>query len=181
MTIFAPSSYQELQQMLHDCLEITDGPSAIRWSKTAAPSVDDDEVGSGLAGRCVRAAEHPETGVCLVGVGKMLANAVAAADLLAAEGIEVTVWDPRCVKPLDPALIADAARHEAVISIEDGFVAGGIGSTLAAALEEEGSPAAVRLLGVPDRYLAHGKPDQILADLGLGADGIAATARSLLA
>jgi 1-deoxy-D-xylulose-5-phosphate synthase len=118
--------------------------------------------------------------VCLIGVGKMLANALAAADLLAADGIDATVWDPRCVKPLDPALLADAADHAAVVVVEDGFVAGGIGSSVADALRDRGSATAVRALGVPDRYLAHGKPDQILADLGLGADGIAQTARELL-
>ena len=49
MTLFAPSSYQELGVMLHDALDLCTGPATIRWSKTAAPSVPDDEVGSGLS------------------------------------------------------------------------------------------------------------------------------------
>jgi 1-deoxy-D-xylulose-5-phosphate synthase len=181
MTIFAPSSYQELQQMLHDALDITDGPSAIRWSKTAAPSVDDDQVGHGLEARLVRAANDPAGAVCLVGVGKMLAAVSEAAEVLAAEGIDVTVWDPRCVKPFDEALVADAVQHRAVVTIEDGFAAGGIGSSLARQLRERESSAEVVVLGVPERFIPQGKPDQILADLGLDAAGVAAAARTALA
>ncbi len=90
--------------MLHDALDLCTGPATIRWSKTAAPSVADDEVGSGLSGRKVRDGRD----VCILAVGKMLAAAQAAADALAAEGIEATVWDVRVV-PLDPEMLADAA------------------------------------------------------------------------
>src|SRR4051794_28293890 len=74
MTMFAPSSYQELGQMLRDALDLQDGPVAIRWSKTAAPSVGEDEVGHGLAGRKVRDGNE----VCILAVGKMLEAATAA-------------------------------------------------------------------------------------------------------
>ncbi|MGI8937327.1 MAG: 1-deoxy-D-xylulose-5-phosphate synthase [Iamia sp.] len=182
MTIFAPSSYQELQQMLHDALEITSGPVAIRWSKTAAPHVSEAEVGSGLTGRKVATG----TEVCLVGVGKMLPACIEAAEALEGEGVSCTVWDPRVVHPLDPALVINAAGHPVVVSAEDGFRAGGIGAALAdqvaeASLERpaEARPA-VRVLGVPTEYLDQGKPDAILASLGLDAAGIAAEARRAL-
>ncbi len=178
MTVLAPSSYQELQQMLHDALDITSGPVAIRFPKTPAPSVDDAEVGSGLAARRVR----PGSDVCIIGVGKMLAAAEGAAETLEAEGVSVTVWDPRCVHPLDPALLDDAARHPALVTVEDGLVEGGIGSSIAEALtgRHEASPR-LRLLGLPTRFLAHGKADVILGELGLDADGVARSARELLA
>ncbi len=181
MTVFAPSSYQELQVMLHDCLDITSGPSAIRWPKTPAPSVGEDQVGHGLSGRRARVG----TDVCLIGVGKMLATAEGAALKLEAGGISATVWDPRVVKPLDPAMLDDAARFDLVVTVEDGYVDGGIGSQVAAALSDRavttGRHPLVRVLGVPVRYLAHGKPDAILADLGLDADGVAAEVRRCLA
>ncbi|MGV3757915.1 MAG: 1-deoxy-D-xylulose-5-phosphate synthase, partial [Actinomycetota bacterium] len=124
MTLFAPSSYQELGQMLHDALELcTDGPSAIRWSKTAAPSVGPDEVGSGLSARKARAGRD----VCILAVGKLLAAAQQAAEALADEGIEATVWDVRVV-PLDPEMLADAAQHPVVITAEDGIRDGGVGA-----------------------------------------------------
>ena len=72
--------------------------------------------------------------VCLVGVGKMLGTCLEAAELLEAEGVAATVWDPRVVKPLDPALVADAAEHPLVVTVEDGLVDGGAGSALAAAV-----------------------------------------------
>jgi 1-deoxy-D-xylulose-5-phosphate synthase len=178
MRVLAPSSYQELQQMLHDALDVTEGPVAIRWPKTAARAVDPDEVGEGFAARRVRSGGD----VCLVGVGKMLGPALDAAELLAADGIEATVWDPRCAHPLDEALLDDAASHPAVVTIEDGLLAGGIGSNLADALRERcaGKGPAVKVLGVPVAYVPQGKPDDILASLGLDAQGIATATRTLL-
>ncbi len=173
MTIFCPSSYQELQQMMLDAYTITDGPVCIRWPKTAAPSVSDDQVGHGLGARL----ERRGTDVCLIGVGKMLAAAQQAADLLAADGLSVTVWDPRVVKPLDPEMLADAARHKLVVSIEDGLRDGGIGSSIATTLET----TEVRVLGVPTAYLPQGKADDILATLGLDGPGVAASVRAALA
>jgi len=178
MTLFAPSSYQELGQMLHDALDLCDGPATIRWSKTAAPSVDDSEVGSGLRGRKVRDGRD----LCILAVGKLLTAATAAADALAAEGIEATVWDVRVV-PLDPEMIADAAAHPLVITAEDGIRDGGVGSLIADAVSRgaELGGTRVRVLGVPTRFIDHAKPDAIMAQLGLDAAGIAAEARSQVA
>jgi 1-deoxy-D-xylulose-5-phosphate synthase len=177
MTIFAPSSYQELQVMLSDAVELcTDGPAAIRWPKTAAPAVPEHEVGHGLSARRVRAGDD----VCIVGVGKMLAAASEAAEALAAQGLSVTVWDPRVVCPLDPLMIEDAARHRLVVTAEDGFRDGGIGAAVRDAVEATGGPARVRVLGVPTVYVPHGPPDVILARFGLDAAGIVAEVRSAL-
>jgi len=180
MTVLAPSSYQEIQQMLHDALEITTGPVAMRWSKTAAPSVPEDEVGHGLKGRKVKEGSD----VCLLAVGKMLANALEAAELLEADGISTTVWDVRCVKPLDEDMLDHAAGHRVVVTMEDGWREGGAGSCVAERLllAERGGPVPViRVLGVPNEYIPQGVPDQILADCGLDPAGIAATARDALA
>ncbi len=170
MTLFAPSNYAEVGQMLHDALDLcTDGPAAIRFAKTMPPG-DDDGCGSGLSGRKVRAGSE----ICLIGVGKMLAAARAAADRLAEEGLEVTVWDPRVVKPLDPEMLADAAGHRLVVTVEDGLRDGGIGASVADSLSKLApvDGPQVRVLGVPSVYLAQGKPDTILSRLGLDADGV---------
>jgi len=178
MTLFAPSSYQELGVMLHDALELCSGPATIRWSKTAAPSVPDDEVGSGLSARKVRAGHD----VCILAVGKLLGAARAAAEVLAAEGIEATVWDVRVV-PLDPEMLADAADHPVVITAEDGVREGGVGSMIADAISRRSvvRPPQVRVLGTPIEYIPHGKPDAILAELGLDASGLTTEARTLVA
>lgn len=159
--------------MLLDAYELPDGPSCIRWPKTAAPSVSDDEVGRGLSGRRVRAG----SGVCLIGVGKLLASAEEAADLLLADGIEATVWDPRVVKPLDPVMLADAAEHDLVVSIEDGLRDGGVGSRIA---DELGRTTRVEVLGVPTEYFEHDNPEAILSRLGLDGEGVARAVRDLI-
>ncbi len=174
MTIFCPSSYQEIGQMMTDAMDITDGPVCIRWPKTAAPSVHESLVGTGLRGRKVRHGNR----VCLIGIGKMLAAAEEAADLLTADGISATVWDPRVVKPLPPEMLEDAAEHELVVSIEDGLRHGGIGNMIADAVRKPGTQ--VRVLGVPSEYIPQANADVILARLGLDGAGIADEVRSLL-
>ena len=182
MTILAPSSYQELGQMLRDALEITTGPVCIRWPKTAARVVPEDEVGCGIAARQVRAGAD----LCILSVGKMLDAAEAAADALVADGLSTTIWDVRAVKPLDAAMIADAAQHPLVLTVEDGVREGGAGaamadaiSTLALDLGRVGPP--VRVLGTPVAFIPHGKPDEILSTLGLDGAGVATEARRLVA
>jgi 1-deoxy-D-xylulose-5-phosphate synthase len=178
MTIFCPSSYEEIGVMLHDALDLTDGPSMLRWPKTPAPSVGPDEVGTGLRGRRIRHGGD----VCLIGVGKMVAAATEAAELLADQGIEATVWDPRIALPVPTEVIDDAAAHPAVVTIEDGFRDGGIGSMLADILHERelGRCPPVRVLGVPREFIPFGKADAILSRLGLDGPGVAAATRELL-
>jgi 1-deoxy-D-xylulose-5-phosphate synthase len=178
MTLFAPSSYQELGVMLHDALDLCTGPAALRWSKTAAPSVEPHEVGSGLKGRKVRAGRD----ICILAVGKMLIAANEAAEALAAEGIDATVWDVRVV-PLDAEMLADAAEHPVVLTAEDGIREGGVGSMIADAisrLDDAVTPPRVRVLGTPKEYIQQAKPDAILAELGLDGAGLAAEARALV-
>ena len=174
ITVFAPSSYQELAVMLEDALAITDGPVVIRWPKTTARQVAFDQIGSGVRARRVREGGD----VCILAVGKMVEAAEEAAAMLADDGIEATVWDARVVTPLDLDMIADAARHPQVVTVEDGIAEGGAGALMASALTREAAdrPAPpVTILGTPLEFLPHGKPDAILANLGLDAAGIAAS------
>lgn len=175
MTVFAPSSAQELHVMLHDALEC-DGPALIRYPRGQARQVPDHEVGSGLRGRRIRSGDGA---VCLLAVGKLVAAVEKAAQELAADGIDATVWDVRVCQPLDPELLADAGRHRLVVTVEDGIRDGGVGMAVEDALCA--STARVVVLGLPLRFLPPGKPDRILANLGLDAEGIAGTVRSTLA
>jgi 1-deoxy-D-xylulose-5-phosphate synthase len=179
MTILAPSSYQEVQQMLEDALTITDGPVAIRWPKTPAPHVGWDEVGRGLSARRVVEAIGDRT-VCLLGAGKMLAAAQQAADLLASEGVDSSVWDPRCVHPLDPEMLEDAARHQLVVTVEDGFREGGFGSAVLDDLARRSPGTEVEVLGVPVAHHPHGAADDLLASFGLDGPGVAESVRRRL-
>jgi 1-deoxy-D-xylulose-5-phosphate synthase len=180
LTVFAPSSAHELKAMLRTAMDL-EGPSSIRYPKTPAPDTADDVVvvGSGLSARKVRTG----TDVCIVGVGKMLGAAEAAAALLEAEGVSATVWDPRVVKPLDPALVADAARHPLVVTVEDGIRIGGAGAYVAdaiASLDPGRHSPPVAILGTPPEYIAQGEASAILASLGLDGEGVAATVLAAL-
>ncbi|MDP1792637.1 MAG: 1-deoxy-D-xylulose-5-phosphate synthase [Acidimicrobiales bacterium] len=180
ITMFAPSSVQELPEMLATALTL-DGPASIRFPKGVARRVDPSEVGTGLNAKQWRSSATRE--VAIIGVGKMLTAALDAAQVLGDEGIDVTVWDPRIVKPLDPAMLTDAAAHRLVVTVEDGVRTGGIGSSVAAALADLSAGASgpsVVTLGVPDEYVPQAKPDAILARYGLDAAGVAETIRAAL-
>ncbi len=174
MTLFAPSSAQEVEVMLAEALSIADGPSAIRYPKGPARQVPPGEVGSGLSARVLQRGHD----VCILAVGKMVEAAEEAVRLLATQGVSATIWDVRVVKPLDPLMIADASTHPLVVTVEDGVREGGAGTAIADAVgataEGRLSPAVV-VLGVPDRYIAQAAPAAILAALGLDGPGIAAS------
>ncbi len=104
------------------------GPVVIRYPRGAARQVDANEVGSGLHAARLRCGGD----VCLLAVGRMLEHALKAAERAGRrDGIEATVWDVRSCAPLDPEMIADAAAHRAVVTVEDGIRAGGIGMAMA--------------------------------------------------
>jgi 1-deoxy-D-xylulose-5-phosphate synthase len=177
MRVLAPSSAQELHQMLDDATTLADdGPVAIRYPRGSARQVDESEVGVGLLAR--RSREGDGT-ICVLAVGRMLEFAEKAADLLAGEGAAVTVWDVRSCAPLDPAMIADAARHRAVVTVEDGIREGGIGMSIAHEIGAIAPEVPVETLGVPTQFVPHGDPKRILARFGLDTEGIATTIRSL--
>jgi len=170
MTIFAPSSYQELQQMLEDALDITEGPIAIRWPKTPATQVEWTEVGTGTASRKVSENTGNTKEVCILAAGKMLSEAVAASEEL--KDIGVTVWDPRILNPLDLEMLDDAKNHKLVVTVEDGYIEGGFGSSVLDHLNRENSDCRVINLGVPLSFHTHNKPDHLLSSFGLDSTGI---------
>jgi 1-deoxy-D-xylulose-5-phosphate synthase len=177
MTIFAPSSYEEVGVMLSEALNV-DGPVALRWPKTPARHVASDAVGHGRAARKVR----PGGDVCILAVGKMVEAAEEAASLLDARGVHAAVWDVRAI-PLDRRMLADARSYDLVITAEDGIAEGGAGAAIVAALgrmeSDQRLPVTITL-GTPLAFVPQGKPADLLANLGLDGPGIAATALKAL-
>lgn len=163
--------------MLDDAPDLADsGPVVIRYPRGSARQVDESDVGRGLEAQRVRAGSD----ICILAVGRMLEHALRAADELESEGVTATVWDARSCAPLDPAMIADAADHPAVITVEDGIREGGIGMTMFDQIGDIEPAVPVQVLGVPTRFVPHGEPKQLIARLGLDGPGLAATARALL-
>ena len=182
MRVLAPSSVQELHQMLHDAVTLSEsGPVVVRYPKGVARTVDESEVGTGLQARVAFEPSQPAE-VCILAVGKLLGNAIKAATILSESGTPTKVWDVRSCAPLDPAMIADASKFKIVVTVEDGIRDGGIGMAIEdSIMNVAGTAARVHVLGVPTTFIAHNKPDRILASLGLDADGIVTTVRSLIA
>jgi 1-deoxy-D-xylulose-5-phosphate synthase len=180
LTVFAPSSAEEVAVMLDTALSLP-GPSSIRFPSTSVPSRCVG-AGEGLTARRLREGDGT---VCVLGVGKLVGAALEAADALAAEGVDATVFDVRVVAPPDPALVAEAARHRLVVTVEDGFRHGGAGEFLvvavAQAARDAGHPVpGFRILGVPRAYVAQGNPDALLSELGLDGAGVASSVRCAL-
>ena len=176
MRVLAPSSAEELQVMLHDALTLADeGPVAIRYPRGTAHHVGEHEVGSGVLARQVRKGDGS---VCILAIGKLVVEATKVANELAAQGIDVTLWDARSCAPLDPLMIADAARHGAVVTCEDGVREGGIGMGMADAIRQLEPNRAVSVLGIPSKFIPQGNADKIMASIGLDAAGIERAVRA---
>jgi 1-deoxy-D-xylulose-5-phosphate synthase len=157
--------------MLHDALELAEsGPVAIRYPRGAARQVGEHEVGVALRARRVRGGGGD---VCILAVGRLVAAAERAAEILVRHGVDATVWDVRSCAPLDPAMIADAARHRLVVTCEDGIREGGIGMSIADQVGALACEVPVHVLGIPTRFVPHSnRPEDTLTQFGLDADGI---------
>jgi 1-deoxy-D-xylulose-5-phosphate synthase len=180
MTIFAPSTAEEIPGMLAEALSMST-PTAIRFPKTL-PKPFDDKTGDGLRAREV---VRGDGSLCVLAVGKMAPNAYKALELLGEEGLKVTLYDVRVLPP-DPDMIDDALGHERVVTIEDGTRHGGAGSLMVSALRNRAQELdrpfpTTRILGVPRAFLEHDHPDALLAELGLDADGLSGAFLRLLA
>ncbi|MDQ6856349.1 MAG: 1-deoxy-D-xylulose-5-phosphate synthase [Candidatus Dormibacteraeota bacterium] len=177
MVVSAPSSPDDLRRLFATALA-HDGPFAIRYPRGSAPAAGSAPLEPLEIGRMSVVREGAD--VALLAVGKMVGAAVEAAESLHGEGISCTVVDARFVKPLDTGIPGLAARHRAVLTIEDGTAIGGFGDAVLEALAQAGVTVPVRRLGLPDSFIEHGAQPLLLHKLGLDAEGIATATRELL-
>ncbi len=181
IVLMAPKDEAELRDMLYTAIEHT-GPAALRYPRGNGLGVDISAEPKLLEiGRAEVLARGSDA--ALLAYGSMVPAAVSAAELLIKEGIRPTVVNARFVKPLDGELIKELAEtHDAIVTIEEAYLAGGFGSAVIEALEEYGLQDAVKVvrLGVPDEIVTHGDAAALLSGYGLDADGIAAATRNAL-
>ncbi|MEI6200249.1 MAG: 1-deoxy-D-xylulose-5-phosphate synthase N-terminal domain-containing protein, partial [Actinomycetota bacterium] len=178
MRVLAPSSIEELQQMLHDAMTLSSsGPVVVRYPKGTARSVGAGAIGSGTTSHTLTSGDGR---IAILAIGKMVGAAEKAVESLTAAGINATLIDVRCCAPLDPAMISLAASHTAVLTCEDGILDGGIGASIATAVHALNPATRVESLGVPTQFIPHNKPDVILARFGLDAAGITAAVTRLM-
>jgi 1-deoxy-D-xylulose-5-phosphate synthase len=165
MVLMAPMDEAELVHMLRTALAL-DGPSAIRYPRGAGTGVALPARPEALqVGRGEVLAEGSR--VALVGYGYGVQVALDAAGIVSeALGVRPTVVNARFAKPLDVELLEDLARtHEVVVTIEDHVLDGGFGSAVREAIG--GMDARLAHIGIPDRFIQHGRRDLLLAEAGV--------------
>lgn len=181
MVVMAPADEQELRHMIATSLTI-DGPSSYRFPRGAGVGVPLAppqllEVGRG---RIVHPA-GPKPDALVIALGTTVHPAIAAAKQLEAEGIRVTIMDPRFVKPLDTELICDLASQAGrVVTVEEGALQGGFGTAVLEALHENGLLLPVERVGLPDLFVPHGNAETQKAGFGIDPEGIAAAVKRVL-
>jgi 1-deoxy-D-xylulose-5-phosphate synthase len=161
LVVMAPADEDECRRMLDTAL-VCGHPAAVRYPRGAGIGMAVDRSPRPLT---VGKAELRRRGreLLIVGVGAMVPGLGALADEL-----DATLVNLRFVKPLDEALLTELARgHAKVVTVEDGCIAGGAGSAVAEALAAHGLTPPLLQLGLPDRFLAHGSRDEVLAAAGL--------------
>lgn len=181
MTIMAPKDENELQHMLKTALDF-DGPVSVRYPRGSGVGVALDTQWQDLP---IGKAEVLRTGkdVCFWAIGSMVQTALDAAELLEAQGISAGVVNMRFVKPLDVELLREHAQsYGKIITLEEGVLAGGVGSAILEELNENKllEQCEVRCFGISDEFVMHGDKKLLFRDLGLDTPTIAAKAAAFV-
>ena len=173
MTIMAPKDENELRHMLKTALSFN-GPISVRYPRGSGVGVDITEPMHELPiGKAEVLREGTE--LCFWAIGSMVQSAVQAADKLKEQGIDAGVVNMRFAKPLDKELLIEhAKRYGKIVTLEEGVLAGGVGSEVLEILDDAGllQQCAVLRLGIPDEFVTHGDKKLLFRDLGLDTDAI---------
>ncbi|QIG42904.1 1-deoxy-D-xylulose-5-phosphate synthase [Nocardioides anomalus] len=170
LRLAAPRDATRLRELLNEAVDVDDAPTVLRFPKGPPP---DDVPAVDTVGGVDVLVRTGTRDVLVVAVGAMATTAVDVAERLVAQGIGVTVVDPRWVKPVDPALVDLARQHRLVVSIEDNGETGGCGAVLLQTLNAAGVTTPFRLHGIPQEFLGHAKRGRILEQIGLTPQAIA--------
>jgi 1-deoxy-D-xylulose-5-phosphate synthase len=167
MTIMAPADENECRQMLYTATMLP-GPAAVRYPRGTGPGVALVEEMTALPVGKAQTRREGRSGLALLVFGTLLEPA-----LKLAERLDATLVNMRWIKPLDEDLvIAVAARHRAIVTIEENATIGGAGSAVGELLASEGLLIPLLQLGIPDRFIEHGSRDSCLVAAGLDATGL---------
>lgn len=174
LTVVAPVDPVETAQVIAWAAGY-EGPAYIRVSRMAVPAVYPEGY-QFVPGKAVTLREG--TAATIIATGTTVARALAAADLLAADGVEVRVLAMPTIKPLDEAaVVAAAAETGGIVTVEEALVTG-LGGAVAEVLAEQ-HPAPLRRIGFRDEFAITGTAEWLLDRVGASPEGIAATVREL--
>ncbi len=181
MVVMAPKDESELRHMMRTMLDYEDGPIAVRYPRDAGQGTRLHEVLTPIPigrGDLVRDGDD----VALVAIGSMVAPAMEAAEMLSHRGIEAAVLNARFAKPIDEAEILRLARRTGrVVTLEENALWGGFGSSVSELLHRENlEEVGFRRMGVPDRFVSHGRRASLLAAAGLDVPAVLAVVEGLV-
>jgi 1-deoxy-D-xylulose-5-phosphate synthase len=180
VTVTAPKDGTEMLGLLRTAVSHPGGPFSIRYPRDAAPDVVPALKDIPAVPYATWEVLRKGSDVAILAVGTMVLNSLAAAETLAAEGLDVTVVNCRFMKPHDElTLAALLGDHKLILTVEEGIVLNGFGAYLAAIVEKLEPSVRVITHGVPDRIVYAAARAKQLADAGLDAAGIAARVRAL--
>jgi 1-deoxy-D-xylulose-5-phosphate synthase len=168
--IMAPADENECRQMLYTA-SVLGCPALVRYPRGSGPGVPIVAEMSALPLGKAQLRREGKSGLALLVFGTLLSSAAQIA-----ERLDATLINMRFIKPLDEELvIATAARHRALVTIEENATLGGAGSAVGELLASEGLAVPLLQLGIPDRFIEHGSREGCLAAAGLDAAGLAAS------
>ena len=176
MTVICPSDAVSAKKLLRQAVEM-DGPCYVRLGRAPVPVYykEEDEIILGKGGL-----QRDGKDITIIATGIMVPDAVAAAEALAAEGIDARVIDIHTIKPIDEEIIIKAAEETgAIVTEEEHSIIGGIGDAVAQVVVKN-CPVKMAMVGQKDCFGESGQPDELRAKYGMTAADIVAAAKSLL-
>jgi len=180
MTVTAPKNGTEMLGLLRAAVEHTEGPFCFRYPRDVSPDVPPAMAEISAVPYGTWEVERRGKDVAILAVGTMVLPSIAAADALAAEGLDVTVVNCRYIKPYDEVTLnAILAEHSHVLMVEEGVVTNGFGAYMSAIVHRLAPHVRTGVHGVPDRIIYAAPRKKQLASLGLDAAGIAQRVRAL--
>ncbi|MEP7146655.1 MAG: 1-deoxy-D-xylulose-5-phosphate synthase, partial [bacterium] len=172
MVIMAPKDESELRNMLYTATLYKRGPIAMRYPRGNALGVEMGKFEKMQIGKSEIVKDGKD--IAIIAIGNMVHNSVEAADILESRGINAEVINSRFVKPLDRELLFNLfSRFQKVVTIEDNTIVGGFGSAISEFAVQHNFKNDILIHGVPDRFIEHGKPEELHEELKLDAKGIA--------
>jgi len=176
ITIVAPADNFETREAIKAVAKLPT-PAYLRFGKKTMPHLSRLLPGFELGKASL---VRPGKDITFIGCGEAVAPALAAADLLAADGIECRVISMHTIKPLDEAVVLQAAAEtRAVITVEEHSVNGGLGEACASLLLQSGTHTRFKIVGFPDDHTVTGSQSEIFGHYGIDGPGLAVTAQKL--
>ena len=179
MTVVVPNDPGQCARLIHESIKHP-GPMFIRIGRATEPIVYTTQDYDFKIGKAVTAKQGDDLTIIATGIG--VAFAISAANGLATEGIEVRVLDMHTIRPLDKEAILSAAKEtRGIITVEDHFITGGLGSAVAEVLADEGVSIPFCRMGVPDDDFPHSaEPYVLYQHFGFGPEGIKKNVKTML-